>query len=266
MPLSQPGLALNPLDATSLLSSFGVLGIAVVLFAETGLLVGFFLPGDSLLFTAGLLCAPGASRTLHLALWQVLAAALAGALLGAQTGYVLGRRGGPALLAARRARRLREGAARAGDLLARYGHAKAVVLARFVPVVRTVLNPLAGALGVPARTFTLWQCAGGTVWTAGLVLAGYGLGSTVPSVDTYLLPAVALVVAASLVPLVVELRRARGGSGPAAGAPDDARGHHTAGRPAPAGSPGVMPPATGTPRTRVGADDARCGGVEREGR
>ncbi|WP_328465362.1 DedA family protein [Streptomyces sp. NBC_00448] len=202
-------LALNPLSANSVLASFGALGIAVVLFAETGLLVGFFLPGDSLLFTAGLLCAPGASGAVHLTLWQVLIAALAGALLGAQTGYVLGRRAGPALLARSRGRRLHEGASRATDLLARYGHARAVVLARFVPVVRTVLNPLAGALGVPVRTFTLWQAVGGAVWTVGLVLAGYGLGSSVPNVDHYLLPIVAVVVVVSLVPLAVEWRRGR---------------------------------------------------------
>jgi membrane-associated protein len=208
-------LAMNPLSANSVLASFGALGIAVVLFAETGLLVGFFLPGDSLLFTAGLLCAPGASGTVHLTLWQVLTAALAGALLGAQTGYLLGRRAGPALLARSRARRLHEGAARATELLARYGHARAVVLARFVPVVRTVLNPLAGALAVPVRTFTLWQAVGGAVWTVGLVLAGYALGSSVPDVDHYLLPIVAVVVILSLLPLALELRRGRrtGGSG-----------------------------------------------------
>jgi len=225
MPLPLPDLALNPLDATSLLSSFGALGIAAVLFAETGLLVGFFLPGDSLLFTAGLLCVPGGSRSLHLSLWQVLLAAVAGALLGAQAGYVLGRRGGPALLARSRSRRLHEGAERAGELLDRYGHAKAVVLARFIPVVRTVLNPLAGALGVPGRTFTLWQCAGGAVWTVGLVLAGYGLGSSIPSVDTYLLPVVALIVVVSLVPLALEVRRSR--LAPAAAGP---QGRHAAGR------------------------------------
>lgn len=222
MPLPVLNQAVNVLDATSLLSSFGAVGIAVVMFAETGLLVGFFLPGDSLLFTAGLLCVPGASGAVHLSLWQVLLAALAGALLGAQTGYVLGRRGGPALLARTRSRKIHEGAARAADLLERYGHAKAVVLARFVPVVRTVLNPLAGTLDVPVRVFTLWQVAGGTVWSVGLVLAGYGLGSSVPHVDTYLLPIVALIVLVSLAPLVREVlraRRARGhdpdpGSGP----------------------------------------------------
>jgi membrane-associated protein len=202
-------LAVNLLSATSVLSSFGALGIAVVLFAETGLLVGFFLPGDSLLFTAGLLCASGTSDVVHLSLWQVLIASVAGALLGAQAGYLIGRRGGPALLARTRSRKLHEGADRAGELLERYGHAKAVVLGRFIPVVRTVLNPLAGALGVPARTFTIWQIAGGAVWTVGLVLGGYGVGSSVPNVDTYLLPVIALIVVVSLIPLALEVRRGR---------------------------------------------------------
>ncbi|MEV8098744.1 DedA family protein [Kitasatospora sp. NPDC085879] len=202
-------LAVNVLDAGSLLGAFGALGIAVVLFAETGLLVGFFLPGDSLLFTAGLLAAPGAGGTVRLDLGQVLAAAVAGALLGAQTGFLIGRRGGRALLQRSRSRKLHEGAERAERLLARYGHGKAVVLARFVPVVRTVLNPVAGALGVGTRTFTLWQTVGGLVWTVGLVLAGYALGSSVPNVDRYLLPMVAAVVLVSLTPLLVEVLRSR---------------------------------------------------------
>ncbi|WP_190128233.1 DedA family protein [Streptomyces mashuensis] len=216
---------MNPLDASSLLAAFGALGIALVLFAETGLLVGFFLPGDSLLLTAGLLCragaasattaGPGATSAPRLELAQVLVAAAAGALAGAQCGYVLGRRGGRALLARPGSRRLREGAARAEELLGRYGHARAVVLARFVPVVRTVLNPLAGALGMPARVFTVWQVAGGLVWTVGLVMAGYGLGAVVPDVDRYLLPLVGLVVLVSLVPLMLEVARGRRRPAPA---------------------------------------------------
>ncbi|GAA2597618.1 DedA family protein [Streptomyces axinellae] len=201
-------LAVNVLDARSLLSAFGVVGVAVVLFAETGLLIGVFLPGDSLLFTAGLL-ATGSKGGLHLPLGPLLLAAAAGALVGAQTGYLLGRRGGGALLARSRSRRLHEGARRAEELLQRYGYGKAVVLARFVPVVRTVLNPMAGALGVPVRTFTLWQVVGGLGWSLGLTLAGYALGSSVPNVDRYLLPLVALIVVVSLLPLAAELYRAR---------------------------------------------------------
>nr|WP_245236526.1 DedA family protein [Streptomyces roseus] len=209
MPASaSAALAVNLLDAHSLLATFGVIGIAVVMFAETGLLVGFFLPGDSLLFTAGLLCA-GTAGSASLSLPAVLAASVVGALAGAQCGYLIGRRAGPALLARARSRKLHEGAARAEEFLAKYGHAKAITLARFVPVVRTVLNPLAGALNIPARVFTLWQIAGGLLWTVGLVLAGYALGSSIPSVDTYLLPLVALIIAVSLLPVAIEVLRSR---------------------------------------------------------
>ncbi|MGW2230016.1 DedA family protein [Streptomyces formicae] len=202
--------AVDPLDAQSLLAAFGVLGAGAVMFAETGLLIGFFLPGDSLLFTAGLLCTGDGRHGVRLSLAPLLAAAAFGALAGAQCGYLIGRRAGGALLAPGRSARLREGAKRAEELLARYGHAKAIVLARFVPVVRTVLNPLAGALGVPVRVFTVWQVTGGLVWSVGLTLAGYALGSSIPSVDRYLLPLVALIVAVSLLPLAAEVYRGRG--------------------------------------------------------
>ncbi|GAA1239782.1 DedA family protein [Kitasatospora nipponensis] len=202
-------LAVNVLDASSLLAAFGALGIAAILFAETGLLVGFFLPGDSLLFTAGLLCVPGEHKGPHLVLWQVILCAMLGALAGAQVGYVIGQRGGRPLLERTERRSLRQGAERAEELLAKYGYGKAIVLARFIPVVRTVLNPMAGALGVPVRTFTLWQVLGGVLWTVGVVLAGYALGSTVPSIDTYLLPIIGLVVVVSVIPIALELFRAR---------------------------------------------------------
>jgi membrane-associated protein len=204
-----PELAVNVLDAQSLLSAFGVLGIALVLFAETGLLIGFFLPGDSLLFTAGLLCAGTSDASTVLSLPQVLVASAAGALAGAQCGYLIGRRAGGAVLRPGRRPRLHEGARRAEELLGRYGQAKAIVLARFIPVVRTVLNPVAGALNVPPKVFALWQTVGGLIWTLGLVLAGYGLGSSIPNVDRYLLPIVAVIVVVSLLPLAAELRRSR---------------------------------------------------------
>jgi membrane-associated protein len=202
-------LAVNALDPASLLSAFGTIGVFAVLFAETGLLVGFFLPGDSLLFTAGLFTATGHDAKAHLSLPWVLVAAAAGALAGAQTGYVIGRRGGPALLARSGNPRLHEAVGRSAELLERYGYGKAVVLARFIPLVRTVLNPLAGALAVPVRVFTLWQVAGGLAWTVGVTVAGNLLGSSVPGVDRYLLPVVALVVVVSLVPVALEVRRAR---------------------------------------------------------
>jgi membrane-associated protein len=206
--------AVNLLDARSLITAFGVAGIFVVLFAETGLLVGFFLPGDSLLFTAGLLSSTAVAQPLPLP-W-VLVAALAGALLGAQVGYLIGRRAGPALTDGVRRPKVAEAMTRSRHLLDRYGHGRAIVLARFVPVVRTVLNPVAGALGVPARRFALWQVVGGVLWTVGLVVAGFLLGRSVPGIDQYLLPVIGLIVVVSLVPLGVELIRARrrGDDGP----------------------------------------------------
>jgi len=200
-------LAVNLLDPHSVLSSFGAIGVFLIMFAETGLLIGFFLPGDSLLFTAGLLCTTKAHSTIHLSLPAVLAAAAAGALLGAQVGYLIGRRAGPPLLAAQNRPRMRHALARGHDALERYGPGKAIVLARFIPVVRTVINPLVGVLDMPARTFTVWQVAGGLVWSVGVTLAGYALGSHIPSIDRYLLPIIAVVVVLSLIPVVVELRR-----------------------------------------------------------
>jgi membrane-associated protein len=204
-----PAVALNPLSSTSLLASLGGLGVFLALFAETGLLIGFFLPGDSLLFTAGVLCAGSSTSNVHLSLPLVLMAAVGGALLGAQTGFVIGRKGGRAWLGRTENRFLVKGAERAAHLLSRYGYGKAIVLARFVPVVRTVLNPMVGALDVPARTFTIWQVAGGLIWSIGVTMIGFGLGSTISSVDKYLLPIIAMIIVVSMLPLVIEFFRSR---------------------------------------------------------
>ncbi|HEX7659418.1 MAG TPA: DedA family protein [Pseudonocardiaceae bacterium] len=198
---------MNPLSATSWLSSLGALGVFVVTFSETGLLIGFFLPGDSLLFTAGLFCTTSATAAVHLSLPAVLVAGVIGALTGAQVGFLIGRRGGRAMLARVRNRHLHAGVERAEQLFARYGYAKAILLARFIPVVRTVLNPLAGILAVPTRVFTLWQVVGGLVWSVGVTFAGYGLGASIPGIDKYLLPAVAVIVVVSVIPIGLELLR-----------------------------------------------------------
>jgi membrane-associated protein len=219
--------ALNPLSSTSVLASLGTLGVFLVMFAETGLLIGFFLPGDSLLFTAGLLCTGTVSHAAHLSLPLVILAAAGGALLGAQTGFYIGRAGGRPLLQRSQSPYLRTGVARAGRLLDRYGHRKAIVLARFIPVVRTVLNPLAGALNVPTRTFTIWQVVGGLLWSVGVTLAGYTLGSAIPGIDTYLLPAIAVIVVLSLIPIGLEIYRTRAEIRRGGGArPDDDHQDH----------------------------------------
>ncbi|MGW2637088.1 DedA family protein [Streptomyces sp. NPDC001348] len=203
-------IAVNPTDSASLLAAFGALGVLAVVFAESGLLVvGFFLPGDTLLLPAGVLCAASGDQSPRLELWQVLVCAGVGAVAGGQVGYLLGRHGGRPLLARTSKRRVKEGAARAERLLARYGYGKALVIGRFVPMVRTVLHPAAGALGVPARTFTVWQTVGGLLWSQSLVLAGYLLGSAVSHVDDYLLLFVAVIAVLSMLPLLAEARRSR---------------------------------------------------------
>ncbi|HEY2832560.1 MAG TPA: DedA family protein [Sporichthyaceae bacterium] len=199
---------MNPLSPHDWLDALGPAALLVVLFAETGLLVGFFLPGDSLLFTAGVLSASSRDG-LHVSYLPALVCAAAGALLGSQCGYLLGRRAGPTLLDGTKHPKLRESAARATVQLQRYGVAKALVLGRFIPVVRTVVNPLAGALNVPVRVFTFWQVLGGLVWTIGILVTGHQVGHRIPSIDRYVLPVVALAVLVSVIPVLLEVRRAR---------------------------------------------------------
>jgi membrane-associated protein len=190
------------------LDTFGPAALLLVMFAETGLLVGFFLPGDSMLFTAGVLSATS-SDGLHVSYVPALICAAVGALLGSQCGYLIGRRAGPGLLDGHKHPKLHESAARATVQLQRYGVPKALVLGRFIPIVRTVVNPLAGALEVPVKVFTIWQVVGGLFWTIGITVAGHEIGNRIPSIDRYVLPMVALAVAISIVPVLLEVRRGR---------------------------------------------------------
>jgi membrane-associated protein len=133
-----------------------------------------------------------------------------GAIAGAETGYLLGRKLGPALFRRPESRVFKqEYVARTAEYLEKYGAAKAVFLARFVPIVRTLMNPLAGVTQMDSRTFMLSNLAGGVVWAAGVTVAGFFLGKTVPDVDRYLLPIIAVIVALSLIPVAREVRRAQ---------------------------------------------------------
>ena len=211
-------LAVNPLDARSVVQAFGLAGVLLILFAETGLLVGFFLPGDSLLFIAGIAASPVAADIVgvKLSLPVLLVGAPICAVAGAQLGHLLGARYGRRLFTRPDSRLFKtEYVDRAEYYFTRYGPAKATVLARFVPVVRTFLNPVAGMLHMPARRFLLWNAIGGLVWTEAIILVGYlparklrdTIGAT--NIDKYLLPVVAVIVALSLTPLAVEVARAR---------------------------------------------------------
>lgn len=210
-------LAVDLLSATSLIQAFGTTGVLVVIFAETGLLIGFFMPGDSLLFTAGVLTVPALASGHQLSLTALLIGTPAAAILGAQLGHYLGARAGPRLFSQPKSRFFRrEYLLRAEHHFQRYGEGRAVVIARFVPVIRTFLNPVAGALGMPARRFLLWNAVGGLAWTEALLLAGHFLGRQLGpafSIDRYLVPIVAGIVVVSLIPVMLEIRRVRKGGG-----------------------------------------------------
>jgi membrane-associated protein len=195
---------LTPLMA--LLGPVAVLLLMGVLFAETGLLAGFVLPGDSLLFAAGVLVAAGA---IDLPLWLVAAGAFLAAVVGDQVGYLVGRRFGPRVFSRPNSRWLsRDHVARAEAFFDRHGP-KAVVLARFVPVVRTLVPAVAGMGQMPRRRFTAYNLAGGLVWAVGMLLAGFFLGG-IPFIAAHIELLALAVVAASLVPAGVAVLRHRG--------------------------------------------------------
>jgi membrane-associated protein len=203
-------VAAGPLDPQGMLSRFGAWAVLVLVFAETGLpVIGVFLPGDTLLLPAGLACSPGALGVAGLSLPLVLLCAGLGSLAGAQTGFWLGRRGARSARGRWSEGRGRARMERAEALFARYGPRRAVLLGRFVPVVRTLVHPAAGLLGMPTTSFTLWQAVAGLAWSQSLVLAGYALGESERRGSTFLLPAIALVVAVGLLPPVMQWCRAR---------------------------------------------------------
>jgi membrane-associated protein len=202
---------LGALAPQHLLELLGVIGVLLILFAETGLLIGVILPGDSLLFVAGYATVHGNSLPgeLDFPLGWLLVAAAVGAILGAQVGFWLGRRAGPALFSRPDSRLFRRDYVdRAAAVLEQFGTGRAIVLARFVPIVRTFLNPLVGMMDMPARVFLLWNVVGGLVWTVGLILLGHAVGNVEVIRDNIELLAIGVVLL-SVLPLAFEMTRRR---------------------------------------------------------
>jgi membrane-associated protein len=194
------------LDSQWLISTFGLIGILVLVFAESGLLVGFFLPGDSLLFTTGLLVAAG--TYLHQPLWLMCTLISIAAVLGDQFGYAFGRRFGPALFRRPDSRLFKqENLTRAAAFFDRYG-ARSIVLARFVPIVRTFTPIVAGAGHMRYRRFLVYNAVGGTLWGCGVTILGYFLGQ-VAFVKSNIELILAGIVVVSVLPVVIELVRGR---------------------------------------------------------
>jgi len=188
-----------------LIHTLGLLGLFGIVFAETGLLVGFFLPGDSLLVTAGVLSSAGNHHGLgHLNLGLVLVGCYVAAVAGAQVGYLIGRSAGPALFNRPKSRFFKpEHVEKAQGYFDKYGN-RTIVLARFIPVVRTFANPVAGVSRMKAQAFTAYNLIGGLVWVVGVTMLGFWIGDSVK--DIYLIPAVIVI---SFIPIGVEVLRAR---------------------------------------------------------
>lgn len=192
------------LDLTEFIRAIGYVGVFVIVFLESGIPLGFFLPGDSLLFSAGLLSALGAFN-----LFALVALVVVAAILGDSAGYWLGARYGRCLFKEKGGFFLNQkNLARTEAFYAKYG-SRAIILARFVPVVRTFTPILAGVGSMKYATFIRYNIVGALLWGAGVTTLGFFLGSVIPDVDQYLLPIVIAIILVSFLPIAFEVIKAR---------------------------------------------------------
>ncbi len=197
------------LDGQHLIETFGLVGMLFIIFAETGLLLGFFLPGDSLLFAAGYAATGNLTDALHPNIVLVCALTSIVSIIGAQVGFTIGDKAGPALFDREDNRLFKKSyVTKAEEVVERYGVGRAIVLARFIPIVRTFLNPLVGAGHLPATEFLRWNVLGGVLWGTGISLLGYFLGN-ISFIGKNLEYFAVLIVGISVLPIVVELLRSR---------------------------------------------------------
>jgi membrane-associated protein len=198
---------LKPDTILTWLGPWALVGLALIIFAECGLLLGFFLPGDSLLFTAGLFVASGAIRT---PLWVVCLLLVAAAVLGNATGYWIGRSAGPAVFDKPQSRLFKpHHVAKTQEFFDRYGN-RAIVLGRFVPIVRTFITVMAGVGRMEPRRYLTYSFIGGVAWAAGVTVLGYWLGQFAfvkANIELMLI----VIVLISVLPVIIEVVRARRG-------------------------------------------------------
>ncbi|MDX3522154.1 DedA family protein [Streptomyces scabiei] len=200
-------IALGPswLDPDYLLDSFGIWGLLLIVFAESGLFFGFFLPGDSLLFTAGLLIT---TDQLDFPLWLAIVLICVSAILGDQVGYMFGKKVGPALFSRPDSRFFKqENVTKAHEFFEKHGP-KSLILARFVPIVRTFTPIIAGVSGMRYRTFLTFNIVGAVLWGAGVTLLGSWLGR-IEFVHKNIEAMLILIVLISVLPIIFELLKAR---------------------------------------------------------
>lgn len=185
-----------------LIETVGYLGLFIIVFAESGLFFGFFLPGDSLLFTAGFLASQG-----FFSIWILIAIVTVAAILGDSVGYWFGRKAGGYLYTREDSRFFKKKHLEQGRIFYENHGTKTIILARFVPIIRTFAPIVAGTARMNYRIFLIWNIVGGLIWTFSVTLLGYFLGSRIPNVDQYLLPIVLGIVVVSFLPIVIKILR-----------------------------------------------------------
>jgi len=198
---------LQPDTIIQWLGPWALVGLALIVFAECGLLLGFFLPGDSLLFTAGLFVASGAIES---PLWVVCLVLVVAAFVGNVLGYWIGRAAGPAVFDKPRSRLFKpQHVVRTQEFFDKYGN-RAIVLGRFVPIVRTFITVMAGVGRMEPRRYFTYSFIGAVAWAAGVTVLGYWLGQ-VPVVRENIELMLILIVFLSILPIIIEVLRARRG-------------------------------------------------------
>ena len=203
-------IAANLFDAHSIVGDLGLVGVLAIIVAETGLLIGLAFPGDSLLFIAGIAASSAGAQILggaSLSPVGIFLGAPLAAIVGSQIGHFLGAKYGRKLFDRPNGRFFtQDRVVQTEKWLTKYGVGKALILARFIPFVRTLINPMVGVIGYPARKFFIWNAIGAFVWTELVLGAGYILGNKISgSIDKYLLPIIALIVIASVIPVAIEV-------------------------------------------------------------
>ena len=205
---------MNLFDAQSIVTDLGLLGIFAILFAETGLLIGIAFPGDSLLFIAGIAASSTGAALLNgnqLPVAELFIGAPIAAIIGSYVGRWLGAKYGRKLFDRPDGRFFTQArVVQTEKWLQKYGIGKALLLARFIPFVRTLINPMVGIIHIPNKVFAFWNILGAIIWTDGILLLGYLLGEKIEgSVDKYLLPVVFVIVILSLLPIIFEIFKSR---------------------------------------------------------
>ena len=190
------------MDLAEIIKTVGYIGLFVVIFAESGLLIGFFLPGDSVLFTAGFLASQGYFSLPVLCLICAVAA-----ITGDSVGYMFGRRVGRRLFERENSTFFKKKYLLSAETFYEKHGAKTIVLARFMPIVRTFAPIVAGISDMHYRRFVTYNILGGLLWGVGVTVAGNVLGHLIPDVDKYLLPIIVVIVVVSLLPSVIHVWR-----------------------------------------------------------